>query len=65
MITPPLLSNEHNRAMMTPVSSFVLARAVGQFIVRLKLISKWELFLGLDLKSSIPYKSIASTFSPI
>jgi len=46
MITSPLLSNEHHRALITPVSSFILARADGQFIVRLKFISKWELFLG-------------------
>jgi len=66
MITSPLLSNVRHRAMITPVtplcllSSFVLARVAGQFIVRLKLFSKWELSIGLDFKSNAQYKSIAS-----
>jgi len=66
MITSTLLNNVHHRAKITPWSvfcllgSFILARVVGQFIVRLKFISKWELFLGLDLKSNVLYKSIAS-----
>jgi len=37
-----------------------LARVAGQFIARLKLFSKWELFIGLDFKSNVLYKSIAS-----
>jgi len=37
-----------------------LARVAGQFIVRLKLFSKWELSIGLDFKSNVLYKSIAS-----
>jgi len=38
----------------------MLARVVGQFIVRLKLLWKWELSIGLNFKSSVLYKSIAS-----
>jgi len=38
----------------------MLARVAGQFIVRLKLLSKWELSVGLNFKSNVLYKSIAS-----
>jgi len=37
----------------------MLARVAGQFIVRLKFISKWEPFLVLDFKSNVLCKSIA------
>ena len=66
MITSPLLSNACHRAMITLISplsilgSFILARVAGQFFVRLKLLSKWELSMGLDFKSNVPCKSIAS-----
>jgi len=40
--------------------SFILARIVGQFIVCLKLLSKWELSIGLNFKFNVLYKSIAS-----
>jgi len=64
MITSPLLSNVRHRAMITPVSPLltrlILARVAGQFIVRLKLFSKWELSIGLDFKANVLYKSIAS-----
>jgi len=65
MITSPLLSNVRHRAMITPVRHpltrlFILARVVRQFIVCLKLFSKWELSIGLNFKSNVLYKSIAS-----
>jgi len=66
MITSPLLSNARHRAMITPVSplsilgSFILARVAGQFFIRLKLFSKWEVSMGLDFKSNVLCKSIAS-----
>jgi len=64
MITSPLLSNVRHRAMITPVSPPLTAlihisRVVGQFIVRLKLISKWELSIGLNFNFNVLYKSIA------
>jgi len=56
----------HSRiATVTPAShpligSLLLARVVGPFIVRLKLLSRWELSIGLNFKSNVLYKSIAS-----
>jgi len=55
MITSPLLSNARHRAVITPVSplsigSFILARVAGQFFIRLKLLSKWELPEGLNFR---------------
>jgi len=42
-----------------------ISPSVGQFVVRLKLLSKWELSIGLNFNSNVRYKSIASkTFSP-
>jgi len=38
----------------------MLARVAGKFIVRSKFVSKWELYLGLDFKANVLYKSIAS-----
>jgi len=67
MITRRLLRDEVYRTVTTPVGyvlsllgSFMLARVTGQFIVRLKLFSKRELSIGLDFKSNVLYKSIAS-----
>jgi len=65
MITSPLLSNIHHREMITPLSHPLTTlihttRVVGQFIVRLKIFSKWELSIGLNFKSKVRYKSIAS-----
>jgi len=65
MITSPLLSNVRHRAMITQVRPLVTrlihnSRSIGQFIVRLKLFSKWEIFTGLYLKSNVLYKSSAS-----
>jgi len=45
---------------VNPLGSFVLARVTGQFIVRLKLFSKWVRFIGLELKSNVLYESNAS-----
>ena len=42
------------------LSSFTLAWVAGQFIFRLKLFSKWELSIGLDLKSNVLLNTIAS-----
>jgi len=42
------------------LDSSILSRVVGQLIVRLKLFLKWELSTGLDFKSNVLYKSIAS-----
>ena len=42
------------------LGSFILARVAGQFIVRLKLFSKRELSIGLNFKSNVLCKSIAS-----
>jgi len=39
------------------LGSLILAPVAGQFIVRLKLFSKWELSIGLDFKSNAIYKS--------
>ena len=65
MITSPLLSNVRLRAMITPVDHPLsrlihITRHVGQFTVRLKLFLKWKLSIGLNLKSNVLYKSIAS-----
>jgi len=51
--------------LTTPVSPLVtrlihISRVTGQFIVRLKLFSKWELSIGLESKANVAYKSIAS-----
>jgi len=52
--------------MITPVSplsilgSFILARVAGQFFIRLKLLSKWELSMEVDFNSNVLGKSIAS-----
>jgi len=65
MITSPLLSNIRHRAMITPVRP-LLTRLIhiiqinGQFIVRLKLLSKRKLSIRLDLHSNVLYKFIAS-----
>jgi len=42
------------------LGSFILGGVVGQFIVRLKVFSKWELSTGMNFKSNVLYKSIAS-----
>ena len=65
MITSPLLSNVRLRAMITPVEHPLnrlihITRLVGQFTVRLKLFLKWELSIGLNLKSNVLCKTIAS-----
>jgi len=71
MITSPLLSNVRHRAMITPVRPLLtrlihISGVIGQFVVRLKLFSQWELSIRLDLKSNVLYKSIAyKKFSPI
>jgi len=39
---------------------FIFASVTGQFIVHLKVFSKGELPVGLDFKSNVLYKSIAS-----
>jgi len=57
MITSPLLSNVRHGAMITPVGSFILARVVGQFFVRLKLFSKRELSIGLDFKCNVLHQA--------
>ena len=38
-------------ALLRIVGSFILARVAGEFILSLKLFSKWELSIGLDFKS--------------
>jgi len=48
MITSPLLSDGRHRAMITPISP-LLTRLI-----------QWELSIGLDFISNVPYKSIAS-----
>jgi len=60
MITSALFSDVRHRAMITPPSPLIVARVTGQFIIRLKLLSKWELSIGLDFKSNVQYKSVAS-----
>jgi len=57
----------HSRtSTVTPVQvirllgSFTFAGVVGQFMVRLKLLSKWKLFIRLKFKSNVLLKSIAS-----
>ena len=64
-LAPQLPHFFHSRiATVTPVNhplnKLILARVVGQFIVRLKLFSKWELSIGLNFKTNVLYKSIAS-----
>jgi len=49
-----MLSNVRHKAMITPVSPlptslFTLSRVTRQFIVRLKLSSKWELSTDWNL----------------
>jgi len=52
--------------MITPVrplrtkGSFILAWVSWQFIVRVKLFSKWKLYIGLEFKFNVLCKSIAS-----
>jgi len=58
MITSPLLSKVRHREMITlvspPLTTLIhVSRVVGQFIVRLKLISKWEPPIGLNFKSNV------------
>jgi len=53
--------NYHDKARVLCLQgSFILVRGTGQFFVRLKLFSKWELSIGLDFKCNVLYKSIAS-----
>jgi len=59
MITSSLLNNLRHRALITPVNHllklglYIIARVVEQFIVPLKLFSKWELSIGLSFKSNV------------
>jgi len=53
-------ASQSNDKRQIVICSFISARVTGQFILPLNFISKWELFLGLDFKSNVLYKSIAS-----
>jgi len=64
MITSPLLSNTRHRVMITlvnhPLTRLIHISPSCWTIYRLKLFSKWELSIGLNVKSYVLYKSIAS-----
>ena len=65
MITSPLMSNVCQRAMITPVSPLLTSLihiSLGCWtIYRLfEILLEMELFTGLDFKSNVLYKSIAS-----
>jgi len=52
--------SDSSALLRTVQGLFLLGRVAGQFIVRFKLFSKWELSIGVDFKSNVLYKSIAS-----
>jgi len=70
-VISPLLTNVRHRAMITPVSPlltrlFHISLSYWKIIVRLKLLSEWELSVGLDFKSNFLYNTLLQkTFSLI
>jgi len=65
MITSPLLSNVRHRAMLTPVSPLRtrlihISPSCWTIYRSFEIILKMELSTGLDFKSNVLYKSIAS-----
>jgi len=62
----PLLRNARHNAMVTPVSLLrtrlihIITRVAVQFYASFEIILEWELSIGLEFKSNVLCKSIAS-----
>jgi len=62
----PLLRNARHNAMVTPVSLLrtrlihIITRVAVQFYASFEIILEWELSIGLEFKSHVLCKSIAS-----
>ena len=65
MLNSPLLSNVRQRAMITPVSPPLarlihIRRSCWTICRSFEIFSKWELSTGMNFKSNVLHKSIAS-----
>jgi len=65
MITSPLLSNVHHTAMITPVSLLLtrpihISPSYWTIYCSFEIHLEMRTFFGLDFKSNVLYKSIAS-----